>query len=337
MDFASILSAEISKKRKSPLPTDAPTTESTDAKPKKYLKRSELEEVRRAAYEAEQERLAADRAQKAAEKAAAAEAEAQRRAATKEKQARLAEERRKREEEKRAAAEGEKMDVDAEEEVLDAEVIARLRALEQPARLFGESAVGRLKRLRRVESSKEREEEKVLSEEEMVLDLADVGKDDAKVYRQLDAWFRLVLAEWDKALEERPIAVKESFQGKAAKNAMVQAKEYMKPLFRHFKNRDLHSEVFGKVCEIVAEAQRRRYVKANDVYLRLSIGNAAWPIGVTMVGIHERSAREKLHEKGMAAHIMSDEVTRKFLQSIKRCLTFCQTRWQPEDPLQLMG
>lgn len=64
---------------------------------------------------------------------------------------------------------------------------------------------------------------------------------------------------------------------------------------------------------------------------------SAWPIGVTMVGIHERSAREKLHEKGKSAHIMSDEVTRKFLQSIKRCLSFCQTRWPPEDPLQLMG
>lgn len=54
-----------------------------------------------------------------------------------------------------------------------------------------------------------------------------------------------------------------------------------------------------------------------------------------MVGIHERSAREKLHES--EAHIMSDEITRKFLQSIKRCLSFAQTRWPPEDQLQLMG
>lgn len=70
-----------------------------------------------------------------------------------------------------------------------------------------------------------------------------------------------------------------------------------------------------------------------------NVGFRAWPIGVTMVGIHERSAREKLHEnrKEGGAHIMSDEVTRKFLQSIKRCLSFCQTRWPPEDPLQLMG
>ena len=64
----------------------------------------------------------------------------------------------------------------------------------------------------------------------------------------------------------------------------------------------------------------------------------AWPIGVTMVGIHERSAREKLHEGGKGqAHIMSDEITRKFLQSIKRCLTFAQVRWPPDDQLQLMG
>lgn len=57
-----------------------------------------------------------------------------------------------------------------------------------------------------------------------------------------------------------------------------------------------------------------------------------------MVGIHERSAREKLSEGGNGqAHIMSDEVTRKFLQSIKRCLSFAQARWPPEDLGQLMG
>lgn len=31
------------------------------------------------------------------------------------------------------------------------------------------------------------------------------------------------------------------------------------------------------------------FVKANDVYLLTAIGNAPWPIGLTMVGIHERS------------------------------------------------
>lgn len=90
------------------------------------------------------------------------------------------------------------------------------------------------------------------------------------------------------------------------------------------------------MVEIVKAAQEKRYVDANDGYLRLSIGKAAWPIGVTMVGIHERSAREKLHETEKG-HVMGDEVTRKYLQAIKRSLTFAQTRWPPEDIRQLMG
>ena len=98
----------------------------------------------------------------------------------------------------------------------------------------------------------------------------------------------------------------------------------------------METDVLAAIVEIVKAAQERRYVDANDGYLRLSIGKAAWPIGVTMVGIHERSAREKLHN-GERGHVMGDEVTRKFLQSIKRCLTFAQVRWPPEDTRQLMG
>lgn len=107
-------------------------------------------------------------------------------------------------------------------------------------------------------------------------------------------------------------------------------------LFRKFEKRMLDESILKAIVEIVKAAQERRYVDANDGYLRLSIGKAAWPIGVTMVGIHERSAREKLHN-GERGHVMGDEVTRKYLQSIKRCLTFAQVRWPPEDVRQLMG
>lgn len=78
----------------------------------------------------------------------------------------------------------------------------------------------------------------------------------------------------------------------------------------------------------------RQYQRANDSYLRLSIGNAPWPIGVTMVGcvdtlfptsftyitldsIHERSAREKI-SSDQVAHVLNDEVSRKYIQSLKR-------------------
>ena len=115
---------------------------------------------------------------------------------------------------------------------------------------------------------------------------------------------------------------------------------YEQQLFRKFEKSDLDDSILEAIVEIVKAAQERRYVDANDGYLRLSIGKAAWPIGVTMVGIHERSAREKLHETektGGRAHILADETTRKMLQGIKRCLSFAQTRWPPDDIGQLMG
>ncbi|TGZ85492.1 Prp18-domain-containing protein [Ascodesmis nigricans] len=361
MDFASILSSEINKKRKTIPSTSASseaegtTSASTSPPPKKYLKRSELEAQRAAAYLAEQQRIERERQEKAAKKRAAeaeAAAEAER---TKQKRLKLAEERRARLE---AQNGGKKKDAEDEtgkagdeggkndegESMTEEDAIKRLRELGLPATLFGESQVSRVKRLRREERKHSSATPPItvapsLTEEEMKIDLEDVTANPEKVYTQLDVWFRLVLKEWKRALDGRPDSIKQSLQGRKAADAMRQADEYMKPLFDHFRKRDLQEVVFEKVSEIVVEAQKRRYVKANDVYLRLSIGNAAWPIGVTMVGIHERSAREKLHEnrKEGGAHIMSDEVTRKFLQSIKRCLSFCQTRWPPEDPLQLMG
>lgn len=64
----------------------------------------------------------------------------------------------------------------------------------------------------------------------------------------------------------------------------------------------------------------------------LHTGNNPWPIGVTSVGIHERSAREKIsHVMNGGAHIMNDEATRKYLQAVKRLLTFVQ-RAYPTDP-----
>lgn len=52
----------------------------------------------------------------------------------------------------------------------------------------------------------------------------------------------------------------------------------------------------------------------------MAIGNAAWPIGVTMVGIHARTGREKIFARNVA-HVLNDETQRKYIQV---CLTsFC--------------
>lgn len=71
-------------------------------------------------------------------------------------------------------------------------------------------------------------------------------------------------------------------------------------------------------------------LQANDSYLQMAIGNAPWPIGVTMVGIHARTGREKIFSKNVA-HVLNDETQRKYIQALKRLMTRCQ-HFFPTDP-----
>ncbi|KAF3940117.1 hypothetical protein ABW19_dt0207737 [Dactylella cylindrospora] len=361
--FASILSAEMAKKKSTSKPSDSKaTTTATGGSSSKFIRRGDLEKARQEQYLADQARLEAERAERALKKRKAEEEAAAERERQLEKRQRLREEKEKLKRQKEEEEEAERRkklkeqnggvggDDDGEDgkpsevEQMDEETaVQKLREMKEPARLFGESHAQRLKRIHRLihgsnpGTPKRTPSPPPLSGGELIIDPANVSKEPAYVRRQLLGWFQLLISEWQIALANRDEEVRESYQGKQATTAMEQAIENLQPLFRHLRKGDLNEEVFGKIVELVVEAQRRRYVRANDVYLRLSIGNAAWPIGVTMVGIHERSAREKLHEKGKSAHIMSDEATRKYLQSIKRCLNFAQTRWPPEDPMQIMG
>ncbi|KAI4170216.1 MAG: hypothetical protein LQ343_005099 [Gyalolechia ehrenbergii] len=365
MDFAKLMSSEISKKSQQSSPP--PNTEHTN----KYLKRADLEAQRRQAYLDEQDALQQEREAKVQQKRKREEDEAERNREREEKRRRLAEESRIRREEEEAQKErlrrkrlglpelppkNDSKEVaplaQGDDDIPDPELISKLRSLNEPITLFGESHKQRLRRYKRLtmpstpqlSSSSNGPIATILDpvpESDMlvpsILPPPNAPKR-AFLFRQLSSYFNMLLGEWLIALSGRPDAVKQSFQGKAAVQAMQQSLTNLRPLFQKLETQTLEESILEPVVEIVRAAQERRYVDANDGYLRLSIGKAAWPIGVTMVGIHERSAREKLHEsdKGQA-HIMSDEVTRKFLQSIKRCLSFAQTRWPPEDQGQLMG
>jgi hypothetical protein len=109
--------------------------------------------------------------------------------------------------------------------------------------------------------------------------------------------------------------------------------------------------------------QEGEFVRANDAYILTAIGNAAWPIGITSVGMHARSAHDKMQTGQIgepnikptiacrannvfcspprlfnralqpsrlfvrcAAHVMNNEMQRKYLQSVKRLMRFEQNR-----------
>ncbi|CAG8476152.1 9608_t:CDS:2 [Diversispora eburnea] len=298
------LKAEIERKRKD---IESFQTEIQGPKKKKYIQRAELEKLREKQYlekQAETERKCEERRRELNKSLASV--------AEQEKAEKSASDNETTKEEK---AENDSSNLSPEE------VVRRLRAKGQPIRLFGESDKDRRTRLRALELIEERSEKRPEDEEtnrpskkkkaaeDLFLDTTPINidlieKDPDKLYVLIYTFFKRLLREWEQEMNNRPDHIKRN--------------------------------VLARVTEITHYMQLREYMNANDAYLRLSIGNAPWPIGVTMVGIHERSAREKIFS-AQVAHVLNDETTRKWIQSIKRLMTFCQTKYPPADNSQLMG
>lgn len=144
------------------------------------------------------------------------------------------------------------------------------------------------------------------------------------------SYFYSLLHEWGLQLAARSEADRRSAVGKKDKTTWKQTLVYILPLFRKLASRTLDPTVQDPLFKITGFMKQRRYVEANDAYLLLAIGNAPWPMGVTMVGIHERSAREKIGSDNVA-HVLNDETQRKYVQSVKRLISFAQKTYPSQD------
>ncbi|XP_048862972.1 pre-mRNA-splicing factor 18 isoform X2 [Brienomyrus brachyistius] len=140
---------------------------------------------------------------------------------------------------------------------------------------------------------------------------------------------KFLLGVWAKELNGREDQVKRSVQGKLASATHNQTESYLKPLFRKLRKKSLPADIKESITDIIKFMLQREYVKANDAYLQMAIGNAPWPIGVTMVGIHARTGREKIFSKHVA-HVLNDETQRKYIQGLKRLMTICQKHFSTD-------
>ncbi|CAE7470920.1 unnamed protein product [Symbiodinium microadriaticum] len=102
-----------------------------------------------------------------------------------------------------------------------------------------------------------------------------------------------------------------------------QSKQYLKPLRRALRDGEVDAGVTFSLAEIAEQCGNRSYRAAKEAYMRLAIGNHPWPMGVTFVTFHDRANRHKIGE-GAQAHVLDDETTRKYVQMVKRLVTFAE-------------
>lgn len=164
--------------------------------------------------------------------------------------------------------------------------------------------------------------------QEMAVRLGRSGKEhDMHVITTL---IQFMLKMWNDQLNSGTTAQRTVTKWKIARATFEQTRLYLKPLLRKLRNKTIPDDILDSLTDITKSLLRRDYIHASDAYLTMAIGNAPWPIGVTMVGIHARTGREKIFSKNVA-HVMNDETQRKYIQGLKRLMTKMQ-EYFPTDP-----
>lgn len=191
--------------------------------------------------------------------------------------------------------------------------------------------VKRLHKLKVKEEKKRRIELEDTTDMEIVED--EISSNREKVQIQMSATIRTLLSEWKNVLESKEDTPE------SAKEVLRETVSYSKPLLNRLRNTDeaLPEKLYAKLARLLMNIQQHQYRDANATYIKMSIGNAAWPVGVTAVGIHARSARERItgennEASGVdVAHILSDEDTRKWIIAVKRFVTFAEAHLQEKS------
>lgn len=168
--------------------------------------------------------------------------------------------------------------------------------------------------------------EAYLAEENAVaatIDKSDIGQIAAedvrwKLARQIRKFIKEILALWAQHTD----AVRD------LEHLLPETKKDVVKLLYKLRSRKLADDVLVSLATIVHYLQTQDTVRASESYLKLSIGNVAWPIGVRDVGIHARSADAKIagDDKLLLANIMKDETTRRWLIAVKRLINYCEAR-----------
>uniref|UniRef100_A0A7S0QTU4 Pre-mRNA-splicing factor 18 n=1 Tax=Pyramimonas obovata TaxID=1411642 RepID=A0A7S0QTU4_9CHLO len=218
------------------------------------------------------------------------------------------------------------------------EMGARLRNMSADERLLAKLQKRKADKLAEASEAATDEPAKTTEEQELEAQFAAAAAELAKkraeenmsVGDRITVFFKHITDEWGLEIEKMDESYLFSMEGKLLRATYDFSVKNLKLLYRQLRQGTCPEDLQRGLWLVVEAMKRRDYREAMDVYLRISIGNAPWPIGVTMVGIHERSAREKIGAQSQA-HIMHDEASRKYLQSVKRCISFCQRRY-PANP-----
>ncbi|KAG5364365.1 Pre-mRNA-splicing factor 18 [Yarrowia sp. E02] len=157
-----------------------------------------------------------------------------------------------------------------------------------------------------------------------------------KLAGQLRVFLARLLSEWEGTLDRGEAVsqasgeeedVSEANQAHKRNAIFDETQSSLSSLMVLLRHNGLQDEVLAMLSKVMYHVQNEEHHQAYDVYLKLCIGNACWPVGVASIGIHARASQNKTiasaRNSKQVAHIVNDD-TRQWLVCIKRLLTFSE-------------
>ncbi|KAG5363256.1 Pre-mRNA-splicing factor 18 [Yarrowia sp. B02] len=155
-----------------------------------------------------------------------------------------------------------------------------------------------------------------------------------KLAVQLRVFLARLLSEWEGTLDKgAQVSGENELDTSEAANAVkrnaifAETQSSLSSLMVLLRHNGLQDEVLAMLSKVMYHVQHEEHHQAYDVYLKLCIGNACWPVGVASIGIHARASQNKTiasaRNSKQVAHIVNDD-TRQWLVCIKRLLTFAE-------------
>jgi len=158
------------------------------------------------------------------------------------------------------------------------------------------------------------------------------------------SWVRKVMKAWEQEVANRSDDEKKKAAYRVEVAQHRQARRDVRPLQKRCKVYAMDDMLLPKVHSIVSLAEQREYRDASEAYIDLSIGKAAWPVGLGCGGGVLMEDVILLHDKfnRMAnvkdiAYLLNDETTRKYVQALKRLMRVAQKHFPPTDPSKCFG
>ncbi|ODV83530.1 hypothetical protein CANARDRAFT_29967 [[Candida] arabinofermentans NRRL YB-2248] len=179
-----------------------------------------------------------------------------------------------------------------------------------------------------VVSQADKEPNKEEEDKSYIIKKTDVIDDLKKVSEQCRDYIKDLSNQWETQIQTMDPEKQKEQQLKQQQldlELLTETKRWLLPLLLHLKRFTLPSDQLITLSSILIDLQEKEFIQAGSDYIKLSIGNIAWPIGVISVGIHSRSAHSKLEGGGDVSNIMKDEKTRRWILAIKRLITFCES------------